>query len=118
MITKSILNQGGEQRDGSSVEGAAVLAVSSNTLDEREDFEATEPALMLRLLEAFRDRLFHFAATFEAEADISTEAIDEVLERQDIGDEILFAFLTLNHLEFNHSIANQECDCPNQHNDN
>ena len=44
---------------------------------------------MLRLLEAFRDRLFHFAASGEREdtaigdlkAEIGEEAIVEVLER-------------------------------------
>ena len=117
MITKSLHNNQREQRDGSSVEEAAVLA-RSNTLHEEEDLDGTEPALMLRLLEAFRDRLFHFAADVEVEEQIGEEAIDEVLERQDIGDEILFAFLTLIHLELNHSIADRESNCPDQHFDN
>ena len=91
---------------GSSVEEAAGVQ-----LDEEEDFEGTEPALMLRLLEAFRARLFHIASTGEG-------AFDEVLERQDIGDEILFAFLTLLHLELNHSIASLACNCPHRHGDN
>ena len=88
-------------------------------MDEEEDLDGSEPALMLRLYEAFRDRLFHFGADIEAEdIGISEEAIDEVLERQDIGDEILFSFLTLIHLELNHSNENLECTCPNQHDNN
>ena len=78
MIAKSIHNQRGEQRDGSSVEEAAATG-RANTLDEVADLDGTEPALMLRLLEAFRDRLFHFAADGEVDAEISEEAIDEVL---------------------------------------
>ena len=125
MITKSLHPQR-EQRDCSSVGEAAAMTGRSKTLDEEEDLDGTEPALMLRLFEAFRDRLFHFAvagdgedtAIVDLETEIGEEAIDEVLERPDIGDEILFAFLTLLHRELSHSIASLVSNCPHQHSDN